>query len=560
MKKAKKLIAFFAMVMLGLFVFAFTSTTSVYAADNIVPYTVTITSAVSQSGTVPTGTIYVYASTYTSKCQLTKDHSMTLTLKGWHGYIITGITLSMKSNKSSGAGTLSVVAGSTTIASIEESTFISSNWHGSWSTEYVDVTPTKTKNDYSIKENEYVVITIAATANSLYCASFSITYVSDILPSSVNINKSSLNLTAGTSETLVATVLPTDTRFSNVTWSTSDDSVATVDSTGKLTAVAEGNATITDTSAYDSSLTAEYEVSVSAAITEVLDFGTLDLQDQLSFHYEYAHSFEPISSVSYDTTFYIGNIYDNFPCVVSDSNFSTSDLSSNSVVFTLILSSDDNQYFNINMGDYYLGNISKTNIAKETTITSGSEDNFLWTFDSTNGSFNNKITNRYFGYTDSTHSQIKAYAHQNLNTNLPATFIPTDGDVPYTDANGNENKVTMRIGYTISKEFYNSLQELGTTVTFGVRLNNSTSGACEAVEVDSNTYRICVSVNNIPLTSIETVITAVGYVSVDGHEYSTNEVNGYSVKSLAQEYLAIHSSEEAVQAASYDLTYLAYCA
>jgi uncharacterized protein YjdB len=114
-----------------------------------------------------------------------------------------------------------------------------------------------TKNDYSILENEDVIIIIAATANSLYCESFSITYISDILPSSVNINKSSLNLTAGTSETLVATVLPTDTRYSNVTWSTTDDSVATVDSTGKVTAVAEGNATITATSAYDSSLTAE---------------------------------------------------------------------------------------------------------------------------------------------------------------------------------------------------------------------------------------------------------------------------------------------------------------
>jgi hypothetical protein len=111
------------------------------------------------------------------------------------------------------------------------------------------------------------------------------------------------------------------------------------------------------------------------------------------------------------------------------------------------------------MGDYYLGSISKTKIAKETTIPSGSEDNFLWTFDSTNGSINNNITNRYFGYTDSTHSQIKAYAHQNLNTNLTATFIPTDGEVTYTDANGNENKVTMRIGYTISKELCNSLQE-----------------------------------------------------------------------------------------------------
>ena len=214
------------------------------------------------------------------------------------------------------------------------------------------------------------------------------------------------------------------------------------------------------------------------------------------------------------------------------------------------------------MGDSFVGSNSNTTIATTTTLNSTNEGNYLWSFNSSNGIITNKTTSRFLAFTDATHTALKAYAstNNNLNQYPIATLIPTNGDVTYTDASGNENKVTMRVGYTISKELYNSLQELGTTVTFGIRLNNTTSVACEAVEVDSNTYRICVSVNNIPLTSIETVITAVGYVSVDGHEYYTNEVNGYSVKSLAQEYLTNHSSEEAVQAASYALTYLAYIA
>ena len=101
---------------------------------------------------------------------------MTLTLSGYDGCTITGITLSMKSNKSGGAGSFTAVAGSTTISSISKSTFNNSNWNGAWSTSYVDVTPTMTNNTYVIGVGEKVVLTIAATANSLYCQSFTITY------------------------------------------------------------------------------------------------------------------------------------------------------------------------------------------------------------------------------------------------------------------------------------------------------------------------------------------------------------------------------------------------
>ena len=77
----------------------------------------------------------------------------------------------------------------------------------------------------------------------------------------ITLNKSELTLTAGESASLTATVTPegsTDT----VVWSSSKTDVATVDATGKVTAVAPGEATITATAG---AKTATCTVKVEAA-------------------------------------------------------------------------------------------------------------------------------------------------------------------------------------------------------------------------------------------------------------------------------------------------------
>ena len=77
-------------------------------------------------------------------------------------------------------------AGSTTLASIGSSSndvsFKDDDWYGSWSTSYVNITPTLSNADYCIQQGENIVIYIHATANSLYCRSFTLYYEDDTEP------------------------------------------------------------------------------------------------------------------------------------------------------------------------------------------------------------------------------------------------------------------------------------------------------------------------------------------------------------------------------------------
>lgn len=67
----------------------------------------------------------------------------------------------------------------------------------------------------------------------------------EIPVSSIELDKTSLSLVVGDEVTLGATVKPDDATNKAVVWSSSDDGVATVDDSGKVSALKEGNAIIT---------------------------------------------------------------------------------------------------------------------------------------------------------------------------------------------------------------------------------------------------------------------------------------------------------------------------
>ena len=79
---------------------------------------------------------------------------------------------------------------------------------------------------------------------------------------SITLDKTEGILNVGNTVTITATVAPEVATNPAVTWSSSDESVATVDETGKITAVATGNATITATSNSDADVNATYDVTV----------------------------------------------------------------------------------------------------------------------------------------------------------------------------------------------------------------------------------------------------------------------------------------------------------
>ena len=90
--------------------------------------------------------------------------------------------------------------------------------------------------------------------------------------SSVALDRTELTLEVGSSETLVATVAPENATDKTVTWTSSAASVATVDQTGKVTAVGVGNAFIT---AKAGDKTATCTVTVNAPVIDVSSI-TLD--------------------------------------------------------------------------------------------------------------------------------------------------------------------------------------------------------------------------------------------------------------------------------------------
>ena len=79
----------------------------------------------------------------------------------------------------------------------------------------------------------------------------------------VKLDKTSLTLQETDSATLIATVEPDNATNKNVNWESSDTSIATVDASGKVTAISAGSATITATAADGSGKSASCSVTVT---------------------------------------------------------------------------------------------------------------------------------------------------------------------------------------------------------------------------------------------------------------------------------------------------------
>ena len=157
-------------------------------------FTPTSASAGTLSG-APTGVTATFSNSYNSANQITKNNSQTLTLSGLDGCTITGVSVSVHNNKSSGAGSGSLTINGSNKGSLSG---ISGLGNSSWTTKNFTVTSTE------VATGGTVVVTISCSTSSVYCNLYTITYTPASGPTcSTNptvggSSNSSINVTGGT--------------------------------------------------------------------------------------------------------------------------------------------------------------------------------------------------------------------------------------------------------------------------------------------------------------------------------------------------------------------------
>lgn len=148
-----------------------------------------------------------------------------------------------------------------------------------------DVIWSSSNEDVATVDEDGVVTAIALgtatiTAKSANGASAKCKVIVDspvIDVTSVTLDKTSLTLLVDSTYTLVATIAPDTASYQDITWSSSDEKVATVDKDGFVTAIAAGTATITAQSTNEE-VSAVCEVTVNAPIDVTsISFGEISL-------------------------------------------------------------------------------------------------------------------------------------------------------------------------------------------------------------------------------------------------------------------------------------------
>ena len=174
---------------LTLFLIATISAFSVHVWGETATFTPSSRSAGTLTG-APDGASATFYNSYSNANQITNNNTQTLTLSGFDGCTITGVSLNMRRSNGGTSARVTVAVGETNLQS---------GTNINLSTTANDYNVTLANTTTSVGEDENIVITVKANASSAYVFSYTISYTAVSCTNKVNITNSSLenNVTNG---------------------------------------------------------------------------------------------------------------------------------------------------------------------------------------------------------------------------------------------------------------------------------------------------------------------------------------------------------------------------
>lgn len=488
-------------------------------AETTVTYTVVSTSSV-KSTDAPAGTTAKYESTFGTKFQLTSGKTMTLTLSGYAGKKITGLKLSMHSNKSGGAGYLDAKIGTKTLASLGSSKqgvtfnqwYDNKNYTLNNTNVTAEVTPTEVNN-------EDIVITIGATVNSLYCQSFTLTYenASDKPSADLSFNEENYSATLG--KTFNAPKLNNPYSV-NVSYTSSDEKVATVDaSTGKVTLVSSGTTTITAEynddngdyaytyASYTLNVKDPNEIKIIFSEEGFSDASLVTSVTKGDFTATFSKSSGKTEPAYYDKGSAV-RMYDENTLTVSST---TKEISK--IEFTFLVDGSSNDYGNLSLSKGQSGTYTKEKNSAGTTSAS------TWTGLSNSVTFINEVNKSRI---QSIKVTFKETASETYTPTTPLTGFAQSGNNYY--ATFSSDQVTF---FPESDENTSFMTDVQKAYAFGdmLELTNLTTATTTIDGNEVNGYFVPANTGVLIKASFTTTTTSIPYYTVSGKNVTALEDN-----------------------------------
>ncbi len=146
-----------------------------------------------------------------------------------------------------------------------------------------------------------------------YCI---VNVVDDVPVSNLSLDYTTLDLRPGESHQLIATVEPENALDKTLTWSSSDESIATVDKNGLITAKKAGTVSITATSNYDPSITATCYLTVTDPKVESIKISGLPNKIAVGNSFKLKAIISPTNATNKEVTWKSSNT--NYATVTSN--------------------------------------------------------------------------------------------------------------------------------------------------------------------------------------------------------------------------------------------------